>query len=170
MALCALGEGTGSYGPMACTAFWPCCGPSGVPISGHRTKSAPRSYPGRGSSFTSELSMTMSLRPWAASAASTCSTPKRMTGHDARPRSSESGDWPGVGGAWDDVRSSRNRPRIRLPQWSGGAGGKLLSRNRQWAGLPHPPCPFVGQSLLFRPLAQFHCPIMPYNGILSIKS
>ena len=31
--------------------------------------------------------------------------------------------------------------------------GKLLGRNRQLAGLPHPPCPCVGQSLLFRPWA-----------------
>src|ERR1700739_4532756 len=35
------------------------------------------------------------------------------------------------------------------------AGRKLFGRNRQLAGPPHTPCPFVGQSLFFRPLAQF---------------
>ena len=189
---CASGREQSLIAPWPALLYLPGCGPSGAHISGHREVSTSIISWTR-SSFTSELSMTMSYAPGQQGRPRHTRRRNAFTGHDARPRSSASRDWPGVGGAWDHVRSSRNRPRIRLPPWSrggcerkprgglmgfqifsllrrrnsgvksdrmsrgldfldhDGAGGKLLGRNRPWAGLPLPPCPFVGQSLLFRP-------------------
>jgi hypothetical protein len=73
-----LGEETGSYGSMACTAFFALLRAERRPYKRAQNEVSTSILSWTRSSFTPELSMTMSLRPWAASAASTYSGPKRM--------------------------------------------------------------------------------------------